>query len=98
MKEFVDGLDGVHSTSLNLASLPLLKLMSYMYLLQIWLVSNGQLQCFLRACLHGGGVTPGGGGGGRELPYKKGRGARWKLYIKPLKETNLGVAQAFFDP
>ena len=62
MKEFVDGLDGVHSTSLNLASLPLLK--SYMYLLQIWLVSNGQLQCFLRACLHGGGVTPGGGGGG----------------------------------
>ena len=34
--------------------------------------------------------------GGR-LPYKKGRDARWKFQIKPLKETNLGVAQAFFD-
>ena len=39
---------------------------------------------------------PGGGGGG--LPYKKARDARQKFYIKPLKETNLGVAQAFFDP
>ena len=36
---------------------------------------------------------PGGG-----LPYKKGRDARRKFYMKPLKETNLGVAQAFFDP
>ena len=37
-------------------------------------------------------MTPGG------LPYKKGRDARWKFYIKLLKETNLGVAQALFDP
>ena len=32
------------------------------------------------------------------MPYKKARDARRKFYIKPLKETNLVVAQAFFDP
>ena len=37
--------------------------------------------------------------GGR-TPYMKGVGmlARRKFWIKPLKETDLGVAQAFFDP
>ena len=40
----------------------------------------------------------GGGGGGEELPYERGGIARRKCLIKPLKETNLGVAQAFFDP
>ena len=38
--------------------------------------------------------TPGGG-----PPHMKGGGdARRKFWIKPLKETDLGVAQAFFDP
>ena len=30
--------------------------------------------------------------------YGRGRDARRKFWIKPLKETDLGVAQAFFDP
>ena len=30
--------------------------------------------------------------------YKRGGDARRKFWIKPLKETDLGVAQAFFDP
>ena len=30
--------------------------------------------------------------------YEKGGDARRKFWIKPLKETDLGVAQAFFDP
>ena len=38
---------------------------------------------------------PGGGGG---LSYGSDRDARRKIQIlKPLKETNLGVARAFFD-
>ena len=37
--------------------------------------------------------TPGG-----DLAYKRGGDARRKFWIKPLKETDLGVAQAFFDP
>ena len=41
-----------------------------------------------------------GWGGGRQgrLPYESGGDARLKFWIKPLKETNLGVAQPFFDP
>ena len=35
---------------------------------------------------------------GGDSAYEKGGGARWKCWIKPLKETDLGVAQAFFDP
>ena len=38
------------------------------------------------------GWTPGEGG----LPYERGGDARGKFWIKPLKETNLGVAQPFF--
>ena len=30
--------------------------------------------------------------------YERGGDARQKFWIKPLKETDLGVAQAFFDP
>ena len=30
--------------------------------------------------------------------YEGGTDARRKFWIKPLKETDLGVAQAFFDP
>ena len=30
--------------------------------------------------------------------YERGGDARRKFWIKPLKETDLGVAQAFFDP
>ena len=39
--------------------------------------------------------TPGGGG---DSAYEGGTDARGKFWIKPLKETDLGVAQAFFDP
>ena len=35
-------------------------------------------------------------GGG--LPYETDGDARRKIRIQPLKETNLGVAQALFDP
>ena len=30
--------------------------------------------------------------------YKTDGNALWKFWIRPLKETNLGVAQAFCDP
>ena len=30
--------------------------------------------------------------------YERGGDARRKIWIKPPKETDLGVAQAFFDP
>jgi len=36
---------------------------------------------------------PGGG-----LPYESDGDARRKIRIRPLKETNLGVVQALFDP
>ena len=39
-----------------------------------------------------------GGGGGGLLRIWKGRDAPRKFFIKPLKETDLGVAQAFLDP
>ena len=32
------------------------------------------------------------------LPYDRSGDARGKFWIKPLKETNLGVAQPFVDP
>ena len=38
-------------------------------------------------------VTAGG-----DSAYEKGGDARRKFWIKPLKGTDLGVAQAFFDP
>ena len=41
-------------------------------------------------------VDPGGEGEG--LAYERGGDAGRKFWIKPLKETDLGVAQAFFDP
>ena len=37
-------------------------------------------------------------GGGRDSAYERGGDGRRKFGIKPLKETNLGVAQPFFDP
>ena len=40
-------------------------------------------------------VTRGGGG---DSAYERGGDARRKFGINPLKETDLGVAQAFFDP
>ena len=40
------------------------------------------------------GARPGGGG----LPYETDGDARRKIRIKPLKETNLGVAQALLEP
>ena len=30
--------------------------------------------------------------------YERGGDGRWKFWIKPLNETDLGVAKAFFDP
>jgi len=38
--------------------------------------------------------TRGAGG----FPYERDRDARRKIRIKTLKETNLGVAQALFEP
>ena len=32
------------------------------------------------------------------LPYERGGDARRKFWSKPLKETNLGMAQPFFAP
>ena len=40
------------------------------------------------------GRKPGGGNSAHE----RGGDARRKFWIKPLKESDLGVAQAFFDP
>ena len=37
-------------------------------------------------------------GGGGDSAYERGGDARRKVWIKPLMETDLGVAQAFFDP
>ena len=36
--------------------------------------------------------------GGEDSAYERGGDARWQFWIQPLKETDLGVAQAFFDP
>ena len=36
--------------------------------------------------------------GGEDSAYERGGDARRKFLIKPLKETDLGVAQAFFGP
>ena len=36
--------------------------------------------------------------GGGASAYERGGDARRKSWIQPLKETDLGVAQAFFDP
>ena len=41
-------------------------------------------------------VCPGGGGG--DTAYERGGDARRKFLIKPQKETDMGVAHAFFDP
>ena len=38
------------------------------------------------------------GPGGGHSAYEGGGDALRKFWIKPLKETDLGVAQAFFDP
>ena len=35
---------------------------------------------------------------GGDSAYERGGDACRKFWIKPLKETDLGVAQAFFDP
>ena len=37
-------------------------------------------------------------GWGGDSAYERGGDARRKFLIKPLKETDLGVAQAFFGP
>ena len=37
-------------------------------------------------------------GKGRNSAYERDGYVRRKFWIKPLKETDLGVAQAFFDP
>ena len=47
------------------------------------------------AVAYRGGRLPEGGG---DITYERGGDARRKFWIKALKETHLGVAQAFFDP
>ena len=42
--------------------------------------------------------TPQAQGGGGDSAYERVGDARRKFWIKSLKETNLGVAQPFFDP
>ena len=37
-------------------------------------------------------------GEGGDSAYERGGDDRRKFWIKPLKETDLGLAQAFFDP
>ena len=41
---------------------------------------------------------PGGGGRWSDSAYERCGDAHLKFWIKPLKETDMGVAQAFFDP
>ena len=41
-----------------------------------------------------GQVWGGGKGGGGGGPYKSDRDARYQIKIKPLREINVGVAQA----
>ena len=48
-----------------------------------------------RSRLQGWSFTRGGGG---DFKYERGGDARRKFWIKPPKETDLGLAQAFFDP
>ena len=38
------------------------------------------------------------GGGGEDSAHERGGNARRTFWIKPLKETDLGLAQGFFDP
>ena len=47
-----------------------------------------------RGRLHGWSFTRGGG----DFTYERGGDARREFWIKPPKETDLGLAQAFFDP
>ena len=37
-------------------------------------------------------------GGGGDITYERGGDASRKFWIEALKDTDLGVAQAFFDP
>ena len=63
----------------------------------IWRVPSGSLAAFGQPgqlVLHPLPVNPRGG----DSAYERGGDARWKCWIKPLKETDLGVAQAFFQP
>ena len=48
---------------------------------------------FLIVGIHLGAMAPGG-----YSTYERGGDARRKFWIKPLKETDLGVAQAFLTP
>ena len=43
-------------------------------------------------------ATPLSRGGGGDSAYERGGDARRKIWIKPVKETDLAAAQAFFDP
>ena len=43
-------------------------------------------------------LTIDGGKSQDDFHDEKVRDACWKIWIKPLKETNVGMAQALFDP
>ena len=53
----------------------------------LYKTTNKALSCLV--------LCPGGDG---DPAYERGGDARWKFWIKRLKETDLGGAQAFFDP
>ena len=64
----------------------------------ITIVLKEKLLYYLKYCIVLLPRSPRWGGGGGNSAYERGGDARRKLWIKPLKETDLGVAQAFFDP
>ena len=53
---------------------------------------------FIRIRLLPAILLPGNSNARGDSAYEKGGDAHRNFWIKPLKETDLGVAQAFFDP
>ena len=65
---------------------------------RIWMVDSVDEPMKLRVEMHGKMVARFNPGGGGDPAYERSGDACRKFWIKPLKETDLGVAQAFFDP
>ena len=58
------------------------------------LVQFARDNCYISHSNSVGNPAGGGGRGGEGLPYKSDGSARRKIKIEPLRETNVGVAQA----